>query len=573
MTSLPLTHVRFTDVVEAVLPAHPDAVELVLERFRSFCGEEGIELGLNAPLEILLAEGLKNAVQHGSPRGALSKVHVSWRLHDRRLEFRIQDEGQFQPPAAVEGQGTRVLRELADTFEHRLVEGRHCLVVETELEGGRVSPVELHLERERVLDAMARELSECYESIVSLLRLGQTLAETVTLYDFLHISMARLRRVIVANCANVRLVNEHRDALRMSYFDPDLDVDMALPEHLLLSQDCLEVAAFRKREEIHLDQSRDLPVGEPLRIFGGPIFIAPVCYQDKVLGTITLVGHARQDFWTAAELNLLRQVADFIGIASVNAQLHEAREQQMKTGRELEIAREIQNSLFPRKMPTHRGYAVHGACRAAQIVGGDFFDVLELEDAGGVLLSIADVIGRGVPAALLASIFRTALHALRDLGAEPRVLLTELNRQLVEDLGTLDVFITAQVAFYSTRKRTLTLATAGHCPLLRFPPGGEPVLEAVEGFPLGLVQETTYSSREIRLARGERLVFMTDGMYEQTNAVGTPLGLPELTQRLRSLAPLPPREVCGAILASVEEYSLGARMADDRTLLVLDCLE
>jgi serine phosphatase RsbU (regulator of sigma subunit) len=206
-------------------------------------------------------------------------------------------------------------------------------------------------------------------------------------------------------------------------------------------------------------------------------------------------------------------------------------------------------------------------------VGGDFFDVLELEDADGVLLAIADVIGRGVPAALLATMFRTALHALRDLGADPGVLLTELNRQFVEDLGMLDVFITAQLAFYSPSTRVLTLASAGHCPVIHLKKNGEVSTYSADGFPVGLVQETRYSLSRVPLRDGDRLVFLTDGLYEVTNASGQSLGIPELVERLKALSPVPPRDVCGAILAGVEEYALGARMNDDRTLLVFDCRE
>src|SRR6185503_15833404 len=126
-----------------------------------------------------------------------------------------------------------------------------------------------------------------------------------------------------------------------------------------------------------------------------------------------------------------------------------------------EIARNIQQSLLPKAFPALSGYELAGFCRSARQVGGDFYDVLPLgEDL--VLLVVADVMGKGVPAALFAATLRTLVRTTAEWTQRPSELLARINRLMFDELSSVDMFITAQLVLVDTRQKQLTVAAAGH---------------------------------------------------------------------------------------------------------------
>jgi len=286
-----------------------------------------------------------------------------------------------------------------------------------------------------------------------------------------------------------------------------------------------------------------------------------------------VVRRPRQGFFSAGQLGLIRFVAEFLGIVWTTHKLQEQRELQQRTSRELEIAATIQSSLLPRTLPSNAVFRLDGICQSAREVGGDFYDALEV-GADGILLVIADVMGKGVPAALLATTLRTAIHARMDLAEDPGRLLTEVNRQIANDLSRLDMFITAQVAYLSKRERVFRLANAGHCPLLHYRADLERV-EPVEGngIPLGVMDGFQYEALPQAIEPGDFLILLTDGLYEVENGEGRMLGLDLLAAQAGVLARGNRSAFCRGILNFVLEYSGGRVASDDRTLLTVDCLK
>jgi len=132
---------------------------------------------------------------------------------------------------------------------------------------------------------------------------------------------------------------------------------------------------------------------------------------------------------------------------------------------EAEEARKIQQSLFPQAFPQLADFNVAGFCRSARAVAGDFYDALSLPD-GSVLLAVADVMGKGMSAALFATIFRTLLRANCQWTRRPSDLLDRINRQMFNDLSAAEMFLTAQLAWFDPFDRRLIVASAGHVPML-----------------------------------------------------------------------------------------------------------
>lgn len=181
--------------------------------------------------------------------------------------------------------------------------------------------------------------------------------------------------------------------------------------------------------------------------------------------------------------------------------------------------------------------------------------------------------GKGVPAALLATTLRATIRARLEFAEDPGRFLTEINRRIGADLSYLDMFITAQLAFFSHESNELALASAGHCPALKYSQGSRHAVRLqLSGVPLGVLDEVHYETARERVTAGDRFVFLTDGIYEVESAAGEMLGFDRIAEQIPRFGAGPLPDFCGRLLDFLRTYSGGAPATDDRTLLVLECL-
>jgi serine phosphatase RsbU (regulator of sigma subunit) len=201
-------------------------------------------------------------------------------------------------------------------------------------------------------------------------------------------------------------------------------------------------------------------------------------------------------------------------------EMQQAELERRLTAHELEIARRIQQSLLPKTLPNVRAFGLAGFCRSARQVGGDLYDVLALS-ADSLLLVVADVMGKGVPAALFAATLRTLIRTISEWTRRPSELLGRMNRLMFEELANVDMFITAQAIVADSRKRELVVASAGHCPLLLADGTNETRSVSPKGLPLGIAPETSFPEETLPLDEWSCAMLYTDGLTEMRNADGT----------------------------------------------------
>jgi len=236
-----------------------------------------------------------------------------------------------------------------------------------------------------------------------------------------------------------------------------------------------------------------------------------------------------------------------------------------KQQRELEEARLIQRGLLPTAMPHIAGLTLSSSWRPANGVGGDCFDVLTFgEHAVG--LSIADVAGKGVPAALLMSNLQAAVRAFAQDGTPPASVCASVNRLLCRNMAS-GRFVTFCYSRIDVAARRLTYSNAGHNPPLLIRADGSMDRLSPGGTVLGVFPENAYEQGELVLAPHDRLVFYTDGISESRNAAGeefTDDGVAELAGRHRALDA---DAMLAAMLADIERFNAG-KYEDDATLIV-----
>ncbi len=234
--------------------------------------------------------------------------------------------------------------------------------------------------------------------------------------------------------------------------------------------------------------------------------------------------------------------------------------------REIAEAKAIQEKLLPREIPQLAGYDIAGAWRSAGIVGGDYFDVLPLnEDALGIC--IADVAGKGMPAALLMSNLQAAVRGLSSASVSPHRLCKRLNSLVYQNTAS-DRFITFFYAQLDGAARRLSYVNAGHnAPFLVRRDGSHERLREGGGV-LGIFDTQNYEMGTASLQSGDRLVLFTDGVTEAANAVDEEFGEARLLRLLQEHPTQGARSLQEIILAAVSEFSGGQR-TDDATLVVL----
>ena len=271
------------------------------------------------------------------------------------------------------------------------------------------------------------------------------------------------------------------------------------------------------------------------------------------------------------ELGLLGDAIDHMAVRLRGAQAELV--QRERLAHELELAHRIQSSLLPAKPLRHGPFEVRGSHRAAEEVGGDFYDHFLLPD-GRVGVAIADVSGKGLAGCMVMSMLSAMVRAYRDLEFSPSALLTTLDARLGETLE-LGSFVTMFYGVLDPQRCELTYASAGHSPLLVYRHDDARVESfRSKGIPLGAVRggaiRATLRDETVRLAPGDVLVQFTDGVNEAFDPSGREqFGFERLEAVVRESAPRGADAVLGDVHRAVEAWVNGGPAGDDESMLVI----
>ncbi len=296
---------------------------------------------------------------------------------------------------------------------------------------------------------------------------------------------------------------------------------------------------------------------------------APLIFKGEALGVIYVDTQSRIVSYSKEELELLTGIANQSATAIINARMHTQLVEQHKLAREMEIARMIQMNLLPKTYPPLEGYEVSAMSQPAKQVGGDYYDFHLLDD-GSVGFTIADVSGKGVPAAFLTAVTRTYLRGecQRNQGRVAETI-TRLNRQIFEDV-TNDMYVTLVFGVLSPEAGTFHYVNAGHTFPLLFSVKSRKITELDQGGVfLGILEEIDFDEGEVTLEPGDTLVLYTDGVTDMNNAAGELFGRERLDNILTENAHRPAEEIRNEIYRAALAFKGDADQFDDFTLVVL----
>jgi len=299
--------------------------------------------------------------------------------------------------------------------------------------------------------------------------------------------------------------------------------------------------------------------------------LVPILGRDnRLIGLLVLGERRSEEPYSAEDMRLLEAVASQAGVALESIRLAESIAERIEAERraahEVEIAREVQSKLFPQKMPPLRTLDYAGGCIQARVVGGDYYDFLDL-GPGRLGIVLADIAGKGIAGALLMANLQANLRSQYALALDdlPR-LLQSVNRLFCENTPD-DRFATLFFADYSDSGRRLRYVNCGHnFPLLLRADGSIERLASTATV-LGMFPDWHCDVVETALAPGDLLVMYTDGVSEAPNAAGEEFGEKRLLQAIRSSNSTPAASLLAGVSSAVLQFSSGIQ-ADDLTLVI-----
>jgi sigma-B regulation protein RsbU (phosphoserine phosphatase) len=253
---------------------------------------------------------------------------------------------------------------------------------------------------------------------------------------------------------------------------------------------------------------------------------------------------------------------------SISGLLEESKKRQ-RLENELSIASEVQNQLFPQKMPSVGGVELEAICKAARTVSGDYYDFIQLSPTH-LAIALADISGKGISAALLMASLQAALRSqLLAAGSEmmsTAELVARLNMHMVLNTAD-DRFATFFIAVYDSATRTLRYTNAGHLPGFLISNGTSKHLDK-GGMVLGVVEDYVYEEGSVKVPTNALLVQYSDGLVEPENVYGEEFGIRRLQEAAIRVQSSAPGVVGQSLMVAAEEWAGTPEQADDMTVIV-----
>jgi len=297
--------------------------------------------------------------------------------------------------------------------------------------------------------------------------------------------------------------------------------------------------------------------------------VAPIISNNEVIGVFDLESD-ELNAYARDDLELLGLLASQVAIIIEKVMLHEQLIEKQRLETQLEVARQVQLELLPARDPQLEGFDISAYNFPTEEVSGDYYDWVRIyDDQIGIV--IADVSGKGVPAALLMAFLRASLRAATHIGYAPHISMSKVNYLLWESIER-NQFVTAFYGILDSKNRTLAYCNAGHNPPFLMEADGKVHFEERGGVPLGMFGDTRYYEYFATIEPGQVLVLYTDGVTEATNRALDEYGRDRLVEAVRQCRHLGAREMIDYIHRDVLNWTEGLGATDDVTFFIIKAL-
>ncbi len=296
----------------------------------------------------------------------------------------------------------------------------------------------------------------------------------------------------------------------------------------------------------------------------------PMYVKAKVVGLLLFGLKYSGSQFAGKDLELLSAAANQIAISIENARLYQSESQKLKLERDLELARQIQQSLLPRCIPDMQGLDICGEMIPAMQVGGDYFDLIQISGSK-LFVAVGDVSGKGLPASFYMIKVQTMIQLACNNSSSPKDILFEVNKKMYESMER-NWFITLTLALFDTEKRRIKFCRAGHLPLFKATNGTvQSLISRGMGLGLekGIIFEQTLIEEEMKLQSGEIFAFFSDGITEAMNERNELFGEETLKELLIKNSGNRSSEIMREVWESINTFRGTTEVNDDMTMVIV----
>src|SRR5215217_4211138 len=347
------------------------------------------------------------------------------------------------------------------------------------------------------------------------------------------------------------------------------DIDELSDLHLKLGEGFIGSVALSGAPIISADVRND-PVYINARDRTRSEMVAPIISNDEVVGCFDLESD-ELNAYSNDDLEVLMLLASQVAIIIEKVMLHEQLIEKKRLQGQLEVARQVQLELLPPKDPALAGFDISAYNFPTEEVSGDYYDWVRIyDDQIGIV--IADVSGKGVPAAILMAFLRASLRAASHIGYATHISMAKVNYLLWESIER-NQFVTAFYGILDASNRTLSYSNGGHNPPLLIKANGETrFLDAGEQ-PLGMFEGTRYHEYHVVFEPGDVFVLYTDGATEANSLDGEEFGRDRLVTAVKESLDKPAREMIASVQMAVLEWTASVGANDDVTFFIIKALK
>jgi sigma-B regulation protein RsbU (phosphoserine phosphatase) len=412
-----------------------------------------------------------------------------------------------------------------------------------------------------------------------LLDITKTISRSLDLDEVLNLVMDTLDSLIPYDAAGIYLVQCARPLADWEG-QPDetcvfhtqavrgYEIDDLQELHLKMGEGLIGHVAVTGKPYVSHDVRRD-PRYINARPRTNSEMVAPIISNNEVIGVFDLESD-EVNAYSNDDLEVLLLLASQVAIIIEKVMLHEQMIEKQRLEAQLEVARQVQLELLPPRDPQLDGFDISAYNFPTEEVSGDYYDWVRIyDDQIGIV--IADVSGKGVPAALLMAFLRASLRAATHIGYAPHISMTKVNYLLWESIER-NQFVTAFYGVLDATNRTLAYSNAGHVPALLMNADGTARYEERGGVPLGMFRDTRYYEYFQTIAPGQVFVLYTDGVTEAMNSADEEYGRERLLEAARKCRELSAREMVDFIHRDLTAWTEGRGAHDDVTFFIIKAL-